>query len=637
MCGLAGFFSPDGFRAEDGSATVERMAALLRHRGPDDHGAWCDAEAGIALGHRRLSIIELSRAGAQPMRSACGRYVISFNGEIYNHLDLRKTLSGAGADIRWRGQSDTETLLAALSRWGVERALRECCGMFAFALWDRDRHELVLARDRMGEKPLYYGWQGRSFLFASELKAFRAHPDFESRVDRIALASYFKRHCITAPRSIYRGISNLLPGTYVRLRTAGPAGPVIEESTYWSLLEVAERGIAARTEPGESEAVDVLDASLRAAVLRQTIADVPLGAFLSGGIDSTLIVALLQDQSSRPVKTFTIGFDEPDFDEAPYARAIAAHLGTEHTELEVRPQDAMDVIPGLPSLYDEPFGDSSAVPTFLVCRLARSQVTVALSGDGGDELFGGYTRYHKCEQIRSNVIRLPYALRRPLGAGLVRASGLAPATRMGWRASRLGHYLRAANDAALYDVQVSQRHDEGRLVRVRGHGNEAWGRSVSGGQLLDVMMLSDGMTYLPADILTKVDRASMAVSLESRVPMLDHHVVEHAWRLPLALKVRNGRGKWILRQVLRRYVPDRLIERPKKGFGVPVGQWLRGPLRPWAEDLIDQRRVREEGYLDPQRVRSEWNRHLQGDAPSDDRIWPLLVFQQWLRAQGDVT
>jgi asparagine synthase (glutamine-hydrolysing) len=632
MCGIAGFFRPAGLIADEAKPGLDRMSASLSHRGPDDSGVWIDAAAGIALGHRRLSILDLSPAGHQPMTSASGRFVIAFNGEIYNHSDMRKEIDSAGSAPPWRGHSDTEILLSAFDRWGIEPSLKRAVGMFAFALWDRQERTLTLARDRVGEKPLYYGWQGDALLFGSELKALRAHPGFFACVDRDVLTEYFRRGYITAPQSIYHGISKLLPGCYVQFSGQAQRGIACRPRAYWSLREVAERGLAEPFEGSDAEATGRLESELQRAVAGQRIADVPLGAFLSGGIDSSTIVALMQAQSSRRVKTFTIGFHEDRFDEANHARSVARQLGTDHTELVVTAREAMEVIPRLASIYDEPFGDSSAIPTFLVSQLARQHVTVALSGDGGDELFGGYGRYQRTSDIWSVVRRVPYFMRRTasLGANALSKRSRTASTRA--KALRLARYLYAQNASAIYQTQMTQRHDAQEFVVANGRPRAEFVPEAlfPRDEPYSGMMYADASTYLPDDILVKVDRASMAVGLEARVPMLDHRIFEFAWQLPLRFKVRGQTRKWLLKQVLRKYLPDSLMERPKMGFGVPVGEWVRGPLREWAESLLCEVRLRGEGFLNTKLAREQWLCHLAGDSSGSDSLWHVLAFQSWL-------
>jgi asparagine synthase (glutamine-hydrolysing) len=631
MCGLAGFFRPAGLSASSCDALLSKLTASLQHRGPDDSGTWVDAGAGIALGHRRLAVLDLSPAGHQPMFSASGRYVIAFNGEIYNHLAIRKEVAMSQPSQEWRGHSDTETLLAGFDCWGVEPTLKKTFGMFAFALWDRHTRTLALARDRVGEKPLFYGWQGDVFLFGSELKALRAHPAFRAEIDRDVLATYMQKGYIEAPYSIYRDIRKLMPGSYLQLSAQDVPGVIPDPRTYWSLREVVESGIAHPFAGSDAEAVDQLEAELKRAISLQSVADVPLGAFLSGGTDSSTVVALMQSQSSRPVKTFTVGFRESDYQEAEYARSVAQLLGTDHTELYVTPKEAMEVIPKLPVLFDEPFGDSSAIPTFVVAQFARRHVTVCLSGDGGDELFGGYSRYQRTDDMWRVLNRIPKVARTALSYGCRAYSRRYRTSSIGWRASRLALYLAARTAQECYHARMLQCQDVDELVL--GSGRDIERKPANGamnGNVYDTMMYADTLSYLPDDILAKVDRASMGVSLEARVPMLDHRVIEFAWRLPLQMKVRNRQGKWLLKRVLRKYIPVPLIERPKMGFGVPVGEWVRGPLRSWAEELLAEHRVRSEGFLNPRRVSEQWMRHLNRTSHEGDSLWQVLMFQAWL-------
>jgi len=619
---VTGFFRRAGGLAPGAREELTEMTSSLAHRGPDAAGEWLDHEAGIALGHRRLSILELSAAGSQPMASHAGRYVLATNGEIYNHLEIRESLARDGGEPAWRGHSDTESLLAAFDRWGTEAALRKTVGMFALALWDRQEEVLTLARDRLGEKPLYYGEQGGVLLFGSELKSLRAHPAFRGEVDRDQLSAYLHRGYVPAPQSIYRGIRKLPPGCLVQFARNRAPGPLPEPRAYWSLGEIAASGLRNPFDGSDAEAVDRLEAVLSRAVASQSVADVPLGAFLSGGIDSSTIVALMQAQSSRPVRSFAIGFHEDAFNEAPHARAVAAHLGTEHTEMIVTPQDAMSVIPRLPRLYDEPFGDSSAIPTFLVAELARRHVTVSLSGDGGDELFGGYTRYGRGHRLWRQLRRIPRALRPALAPGFGR---------------HYSRFVATGSAQELYDAVMLDPAAAGIVLGVDGKPAGAsigLNAGLAATDFYQAMMLADGTTYLPDDILVKVDRASMGVSLESRVPMLDHRVVELAWQMPLRMKLRNGEGKWLLKQLLSRYVPAVLHDRPKKGFGMPVGQWIRGGMREWAESLLGAERLKQEGFLDVPRVRAHWSRHLEGRTRSGEGIWRVLMFQAWLAETG---
>lgn len=646
MCGLTGFWETATRRTKtELCGTVREMAGTLRHRGPDDGGEWADAPAGIAFGFRRLSIVDLSPAGHQPMASASGRYVIAFNGEVYNFEALRQTLASQGAAPAFRGHSDTEVMLAAIEAWGLEAAVQRFVGMFAFALWDRAERVLHLVRDRLGIKPLYYGWAGDTLLFGSELKALRAHPAFRPEIDRDVLTLLLRHNYIPAPYSIYQGVWKLTPGTILTLHGPGAATPV----PYWSAQDAAEAGLATPFSGSDREAADQLDALLREAVGLRMVADVPLGAFLSGGVDSSAVVALMQAQSSRPVQTFSIGFREFGYDEAPFARDVAGHLGTDHTELYVSPEDAQAVIPTLPNFYDEPFADSSQIPTLLVSQLARRHVTVSLSGDGGDELFAGYNRYFFAQRLWNRFGSMPAGIRQAAAGALTAVpprtmdalvQRLGPVLPKGLKhggvdtkLAKLAQTLRADHPDTLYQTLVS--HWEQPAALVLGACGEPptaltdKDRWRGPADFTQRMMYMDLMSYLPDDILTKVDRASMAVSLEARVPLLDHRVVEFAWRLPMSLKVRGGQGKWLLREVLYRYVPREMIERPKMGFGVPIDAWLRGPLRPWAEALLDERRLRDEGFFDPAPVRAKWDEHLSGRRNWQGHLWDILMFQAW--------
>ncbi|MGH9720029.1 MAG: asparagine synthase (glutamine-hydrolyzing) [Bryobacteraceae bacterium] len=645
MCGIAGYFdSPRPGSHDLMERLVRKMSDSMHHRGPDDEGAWVDDAAGIALGQRRLSILDLSPLGHQPMHSACGRYVITFNGEIYNHRDLRRRLESDGA--RFRGTSDTEVMLAAIAAWGLDAAVREFNGMFAFALWDRLERRLSLARDRAGEKPLYYARFGQTLLFGSELKALRAHPRFQGEIDRDALALFLRHSYIPAPYSIYQGVKKLPPGT--TLTIAACSGRLPQPEPYWSFQGAAQQGTANPFTGSDEEAVSELDALIRDSVKLRMEADVPLGAFLSGGIDSSTTVAAMQAQSSRPVRTFTIGFNEAGYNEAEQAKLVARHLGTEHTELYVTPTEAMAVIPTLASIYDEPFGDSSQIPTILVSQLARRHVTVSLSGDAGDELFGGYTRYSWGNNIWRKTGWMPTSLKgaaaRMLTAlpvagweALFRcADPLMPARfrqrNPGHKLHKLAEVLTAGSSREMYMGLVSQWKHPERLVLGAHEPLTALSSEGEWNRLPDLahqMMYLDSVTYLPDDILVKTDRASMSVSLEARVPLLDHRLIEMAWRLPLHMKIRNGQGKWLLRQVLNKYVPKKLTDRPKMGFAIPIDGWLRGALRPWAEDLLAERRLRSEGYFDPREIRQKWQEHLSGVRNWQYYLWNILMFQSW--------
>ena len=682
MCGLVGLLKTSETGEFFGAETLQTMARTLHHRGPDDFGEWCDQEAGISLAHRRLSILDLSTAGHQPMSSSSGRFVLVFNGEIYNHEQLRSELdrlragsfeSQAGrSGSPWRGHSDTETLLNAFEQWGITAALSRAVGMFAIAVWDRQSRVLTLARDRLGEKPLYYGWVGQAgdtaFAFGSELKALRAFSGFDNRICRTALGQYMQFSMVPAPRTIYQGIFKLEAGCMLVIQQRAPAeAPLVplrpgqcldrlEIRRWWSLSDVAARGASAPCLQ-EPEAVEELRASLTEAVRSQSIADVPLGAFLSGGVDSALIVSLLQRSTSFPVKTFTVGFEEAEFDETPYAAAVAKHIGTDHTEVRVTPRETQAVIERLPHVYDEPFADSSQIPTYLVCQAARKRVTVALSGDAGDELFGGYTRYQSSAKLWRRISAMPFSMRRAIGTAvkLVPQRGW---DGMGWIDSRVrrrpygvsmfGDRIRRLGDRlesirSLDDLSMSQISTWRNAVDVvkycKLESNQSTyalndplpSQGVSEHEL--EMMYRDSMMYLPDDILCKVDRAAMASSLETRIPFLDHRVVELAWRLPLSLKIRGGIGKWVVKELLNDYIPRELMDRPKTGFSIPIGEWLRGPLRDWAEALLDAGRLEREGFFHPRPIREAWLAHLAGLTDATAQIWTVLMFQAWHETQ----
>ena len=666
MCGLAGFIGrpgPPAVLAARGTA----MADTLVHRGPDDAGVWVDAEAGFCLAHRRLAIVDLSPAGHQPMASVGGRYQLAFNGEIYNHAEIRAELQAAGlTPLAWRGHSDTETLLCAIEHWGLQATLKRAVGMFAIALWDRSERTLQLARDRFGEKPLYYGWVGGgsepAFVFGSELKALRAHPGFDNPVHRGALALYMRYLYVPAPHSIHQGLYKLEPGCLLRIGAPLPGASAtalrpparhgsLQLQRWWRLADAVAAG-AADPFTDDASALQALQHGLSRAIAQQSLADVPLGAFLSGGVDSSVIVALMQSQSARPVKTFTIGFDEAAYDESPHAQAVARHLGTEHHALRVTAAEAQAVIARLPAMYDEPFADSSQIPTRLVCAAARRDVTVALSGDAGDELFGGYNRYLWGPRLWRRLDRLPYPLRQALAGVLTglppggwdalaaplqgRRAGSHGVARVGEKLHKLARSIRGVHDIdGLYRRLVAEWQDPAAVVRNTGQPllepATALDDPLPAG-LADPaqrMMYLDSLSYLPDDILCKVDRAAMSVSLETRVPFLDHRVAELAWRLPPRMQIRDGQGKWALRQLLYRQVPRALIERPKQGFGIPVGQWLRGPLRAWAEPLLDTRRLEAEGYFHAAPIRERWARHLSGREDHTAALWAVLSFQAW--------
>ena len=642
MCGIAGYWETKSSQ-EHPVDVLNRMGAALAHRGPDDSGIFHDLKAGIGLAFRRLSILDLSAEGHQPMYSASGRFVMVFNGEVYNFEEIRAELE----PHPWRGSSDTEVILEAFERWDVEGAVQRFVGMFAIALWDREERKLHLVRDRLGIKPLYYGRAGSAFVFGSELKAIWQHPDFDGEIDRDALALYMRHNYVPSPHCIYQGLHKLQPGCILTLNFAA-ATPQMHR--YWSAIEVAGAGKQSPLRLSDAEAVEELHQLLLRAVGLRMISDVPLGAFLSGGVDSSTVVALMQAQSHRPIKTFTIGFHEEGYNEAIPARRVADHLQTEHTELYLSPKDALDVVPMLPAMYDEPFSDSSQIPTYLVSKLARGAVTVALSGDGGDEIFGGYNRYILIRRIWNVMRPIPRPIR-TMAASMIHAM---PPDRMdgafrklrpllptsfhhgtpGDKAHKLADLLSLDSPQNLYYCALSHWEKPSDMVlgscepsTIRAYIDDLPSRL----NIEEVMMLTDLDNYLPDDILTKLDRASMAVSLEARVPLLDHRIVEFAWKLPLRVKIRNREKKWILRQVLHKYVPAEMMDRPKQGFGVPINRWLRGPLREWAESLLDEDRLRSEGYLDPGPVREAWNANQAGRGAWHFRLWDILMFQGWLK------
>ena len=645
MCGISGLLTNQIVNTN----ILNKMTNTMLHRGPDSFGVWFDANTGIGLAHRRLAIVDLSPAGHQPMYSATERYVIAFNGEIYNHNKLRAELDKTNLAPNWRGHSDTETLLAAFEAWGIENTLQRCIGMFAIALWDKQTQTLTLTRDRLGEKPLYYGWQGDTFLFGSELKALKAHPAFQAEINRDALCLYMRHSYIPTPYSIYQGIHKLLPGTWLQVSRL-QREPQIK--TYWSGMEMSRQGKAVSFNGSSEDAVNALETLLTDAIKQQMMADVPLGAFLSGGVDSSTVVALMQTQSSQPIKTFSIGFQEERYNEAAHAKAVAQHLGTEHTELYVTPNDCMQVIPRLSTLYDEPFADSSQIPTFLVSQLAKQHVTVSLSGDAGDELFAGYNRY----QITANAWRKLSHFPRPIRQWAAEAITNISPNQWNHIAAKLAPVIPAFSQWA----NIGEKLHKGAGVMASHSAADLYVGMVSGwqhptdviisgtepptfltGYLPDLshlntverMMILDLLTYLPDDILCKVDRAAMGVSLESRVPFLDHRVVEFAWQLPLAYKLRDNQTKWVLRQVLYRHVPKALIERPKMGFGVPIESWLRGSLRDWAEDLLSESRLQQDGYFNPAPIRQKWKEHLSSQNNWQHQLWSVLMFNQWFEQE----
>ena len=639
MCAIAGFvdFKPGPEQALRSRARA--MADCMSHRGPDAGGCWVDAEAGFATGHRRLSIIDLSQAGAQPMMSRSGRFVISYNGEVYNAKDIQRDLIAKG--FSFRGHSDTEVIVEACEEWGVHAATRRLIGMFAFALWDRRERKLWLVRDRLGIKPLYWAQFGRLTLFASELKGLRAHPTWPVEIDRDSLAAFVRFGYIPGPRSVYRNIHKLPPGAILEVDATHNS----RLEHFWSLDNAVRVGRSNPYRGNDQAAEEELAALLADAVGRRMVADVPLGAFLSGGIDSSTVVALMQSQSVRPIRTFSIGFEEDGFNEAHHAKAVAQHLGTDHTELYVTPGEARDVIPRLPQIYDEPFADSSQIPTCLIAALTRRHVTVALSGDGGDEVFCGYNRYFHAASLRPWLSNLPDPLLRLAVAGIRRLPpdrinrlqrfvprGLGLPAQLGDKLHKLAKVMTQDEDQTYLSL-LSHWHQPEEIIN-GSHEPESIVVSDRTHQFMpdyvERMQYVDTLTYLPDDILTKVDRATMAVSLEARVPLIDHRVVEFAWRLPAHMKLRQGKSKWLLRRVLRRFVPESLIDRPKMGFGVPIDQWLRGPLRDWAESYLSESALVRDGLFNPQLIRTRWAAHLEGRENWQYPLWTILTLQTWL-------
>ncbi|MGI0116912.1 asparagine synthase (glutamine-hydrolyzing) [Zooshikella sp. RANM57] len=642
MCGFAGFFSRSNlFGAQQ---ILTDMGNVIYHRGPDDYGVWFDTEAGVGLSHRRLSIVDLTPAGHQPMFSSTGRFVIVFNGEIYNHLNLRDELNSLCVSPAWRGHSDTETLLAGFEAWGIKKTIEKSIGMFAFAVWDSQQKKLILGRDRIGEKPLYYGLLGDTFLFGSELKALKAHPLFNGEINRDALSLLLKHSYIPAPYSIYKNIYKLKPGNLLTYNTSN-ADIKIDE--YWSVSKAAIFGAQNPHIGSANDVVEELEKLLKCSIQQQMIADVPIGAFLSGGIDSSTIVALMQSMSHYPVKTFSIGFNEDSFNEALYAKAVAKHLKTDHTELYVPPKIAMGVIPSLSNIYDEPFADSSQIPTYLVSQLARENVTVSLSGDAGDELFSGYNRYLLTEKIWHKISFMPNFIRRNISKIILSISpshwdtiiSLLPSVKVaqgGDKIHKAASVLTSSSIESLYNRLVSHhRHPCSLVIDAIEPDTVLNGLKPVLPKFSDieVMMALDMISYLPDDILVKVDRAAMAASLETRVPFLDHRIVEFSWRVPLSVKMCNGQTKWPLRQILHRYVPQNLIERPKMGFGIPLHDWLRGPLREWSESLLAEDRLHREGFFYPHQIRKLWNEHISGKYNRAYLLWNILMFQSWYEQQ----
>lgn len=659
MCGIIGILEKP---SNSLSHTIGEMTKSLKHRGPDDSGTWTDEKLGIALGHTRLSIVDLSQEGHQPKASKNGRYVMSYNGEVYNFKTIRKELENL--NVHFSGTGDTEVMLEAFETWGIENAIKKFVGMFAFALWDKKENKLILARDRLGIKPLYFGWAKNSFLFASELKAFLFHPQFSREINRDVLTLYLRFGNFPAPYSIYQNVYKLLPGTILEIPLSALSNPnnfsadpenqtcLYKPKKYWNSQQIAMDAVHHLFQGTEEEAAGELERLLDESIQLRMIADVPLGAFLSGGVDSSTVVAFMQKNSLRPVKTFTIGFSESDYNEAVHAKQIASHLKTDHTELYLSSQEAMDVIPLLPHQYDEPFSDSSQIPTYLVSKLARQHVTVSLSGDGGDELFGGYTRHHTAKKISWILNRIPFPLRKFLSSSIHLAGAdqwskvynmLRPilpsslkVSQPSSKISKLATLLKEKNASEVYKSLVSHWGNPTQIVLnateppslTSRHENllESW-------NFTQWIMYLDAISYLPDDLLTKVDRASMAVSLEARVPLIDHRLVEFAWRLPLEMKIKNGKGKKILRKVLYKYVPQELIERPKMGFSIPLGDWLRNGLRDWAESLLNPEKLKNQGFFDPAPIRKKWEEHLSKKQNWEHQLWDILMFGAWYESQ----
>lgn len=635
MCGIVGFLGGLSNPVEG----LNKMVDAISHRGPDGHGIWLDQSVGIGLGHARLSVLDLSPSGHQPMHSLSGRYLMVFNGEIYNHLSLRSELSDLGR-ISWRGNSDTETLLAGFEYWGIEKTISKSIGMFAIALWDKELEEISIIRDRFGEKPLYYGFQSNTFMFASELKALKVNPQFVGKINRQSLNHYFRLNYIPTPLTIYEDIFKLEPGM---IKTFSKDGNLVFKESFWSLEDIPNSN--ERSHLSAEQAINELEILIKQSIQEQKLSDVPLGAFLSGGIDSSTVVAILQSMSDLPVKTFTIGFTEVEFDEAREARAVSKYLGTEHSELIITAEDAIAVINELSRIYDEPFADASQIPTYLVSKLAKEKVTVCLSGDGGDELFCGYNRYHYTVKVWRRIERFSFNFRKTLSSILLSLSPsswdrLSQIMRLDGKFPNLGYKihkgaiaLKARDIEELYTRVVSNWDIDENLVK--GTLYERLPMLSKKTQLkhlndLEKMMLWDKQSYLIDDVLVKTDRAAMACSLEGRVPFLDYRIAEFAASLPIEFKYRGGRGKWILREVLYRHVPEQLIERPKKGFSLPIADWLRGPLKVWAHSLLNSTRIDSEGFLESSLIEKKWHEHLSGKRDWSSQLWSVLMFQLWL-------
>ena len=647
MCGFVGFWSQrNDFNIQE---TIDKMTNVLTHRGPNNQSSWYDEYLGLALGHTRLSILDLSVSANQPMHSQCGRFSLVFNGEIYNHMALRKKLSFESNIIVWKTQSDTETLLACLLFWGLEKTLKNIIGMFAFAFWDKEKKQLSLARDRVGEKPLYYGWQGNTFLFGSELKSFRVHPHFKGVINREALGQYFRLSYIPSPKSIYYDIQKLNPSEYIQINLDSSDKDTIKPKTYWSLSQVILSGKSNAFNGSSDEAVSLLESNIEKSINRQMISDVPLGAFLSGGIDSSTVVTLMQKQSAKPIKTFTIGFNEENFNEAMQAKKIADYLRTEHTELYVSHNDALKIIPNLPNIYCEPFADSSQIPSFLISSLAKSKVSVALSGDGGDELFAGYNRYLVGYKNWRKLKCIPLVFRKVLAQVLTNTPPrywdmafdkikrfIPPkyhTNMIGLKAYKVGKTIGITQSVDFYKQLINQWDMPPTFVLDSKKDvllSQEMESEFSQESFEEWMMAIDLKTYMADDILVKLDRAAMANSLETRVPFLDPDVIKLAWQLPLKYKIHEGQGKWILRQVLYRHLPKEFVENPKKGFAVPLAKWISGPLREWVDPLIDKVRLKQEGYMDADVVHKMWDEHINEKQNWQLPLWNIFMFQAWL-------
>ncbi|MDC0940521.1 asparagine synthase (glutamine-hydrolyzing) [Candidatus Pelagibacter sp.] len=647
MCGINGFYSKTSLTFDN---AIVRMNSAISHRGPDNNDFWIDKKSGIVLGHQRLSIIDLSAAGSQPMKSISDRFVLTYNGEIYNHLQIRAKLQKPGNNIRWKGTSDTETLLAAIENWGIEITLQEIEGMFAFALWDKKERCLTLVRDRIGEKPLYYGFQNKQgnkvFMFSSELKALKAHPIFEGEIDKNVINLQLRHSCIPAPYSIYKNIYKLLPGNYLTIKDIDLKKGLIPVSrNYWSLKEIAVNGNVNPIKLSEKEVQNGLEYNLKNSIKKQILSDVPIGAFLSGGIDSSIVVALMQSQSNYPIKTFTIGFEDDNYSEAKYAKKISKHIGTDHTELYISPKKALDIIPKLPLIYDEPFSDSSQIPTFLVSELAKKQVKVALSGDGGDELFCGYNRHLIINKFENIINYMPLDLRKIISFLLKTISpknwtkiskilpGLNRHVNLGDKIYKVANIISANSSHEIYQRLCSHWQNPSEIVKNSEEPKTLLSEFKNNLKELNSqqqMMVMDFLTYLPDDILVKIDRAAMSTSLETRAPFLDHKLIEYVWKIPHHLKFRNNKGKWILRKILNKYIPKDLTERPKMGFAIPIDYWLRGELKDWAESLLNEKNLEQQGYFNSKLIRKKWTEHLSGKKNWQSDLWDILMFQAWL-------